>query len=478
MSLRKRILALFGVTICAVMLFGCQKADMPEAAAAPETTVPVKMEITIDGGGESLTISEENRQVDLTCAQQVESLLAQAQQVTWLDQISLSGFAPQAREILLLEEAFPNAILSYEEVEILGEVYPADLRELDLTDLQQDQIGDLGRDLPALKDLTLVRLAPEGEIGTVSLEDAAALHALCPDLSYYYTQELFGQLLSTDMEEVSYFRTPIGDEGLARLRLMLPLMDHLNRLVLDWCDTSNEAMAELRDEFADRFSVVWRVFFGEYNCLTDTYRLWANGITTAGAEVLKYCTEVRYMDLGHSPMLENVDFLSYMPHIQVAILGDCTKVSTLEPLRNCPDMEYLEIFSTAVTDLSPLAELTKLEHLNISRVKAEDLSPIMELSNMKRLWSNSNPHLESQAAEFQERYPDCQVVTKGGNSVSYQWRFTTTSRQVYAPRYALLRAQIGYSVGEMAKYPKGYLREEITYESTGIDPIAGQRVAG
>ena len=476
--MKKRLQTLIGIAACAVMLVGCQKTEAPVASSIPETTVAAPVMISIDGGAEPLMISEENTVLELTCAQQVESLIAQAAEVTWLDEIRLSGFVPRAKEILHLEETFESVPVSYDEVEILGGVYPADLKEMDLMLLQQDQIETLGKELPVLKELQVIRLSPEGAVGLVSLEDAAALHALCPDLTYYYTQELFGQMISTDMEQVTYFKVPIGDEGLEQFRLMLPMMDHLTSLTLDWCETSNEAMAQLRDEFADRCSVVWRVFFGEFNCLTDTYRLWVNGLTTAGAEVLKYCTEIRYMDLGHSPALEHVEFLSYMPHIQVVILGDCTKVTSIEPLRNCKDLEYLEMFSTKVTDLSPLTGLTKLEHLNISRVPAEDLSPIMELSSMKRLWSNSNPHLESQAAEFQARYPDCQVVTKGGNSVSYQWRFTDTSRTVYAPRYALLRAQIGYSIGEMAKYPKGYLREEITYESTGIDPVAGQRVAG
>lgn len=476
--MKKRVQTCIGIAACAMMLFGCQKSEAPEALEIPESTQKAYVMMAIEGGAEPLMIWEEIDTVELTCHQQVESLLAQGSDVTWLREIRLSGFVPLAREILQLEEAFENTAVSYDEVEILGEIYPADLTEIDLTSLQQDQVETLGRELPVLKDLQKVWLSDEDEIGTVSLEDAAALQALCPDLTYYYVQELFGQVLTTDMDQVTYFKVPIGDEGLDRFRLMMPMMYNLTCLTLDWCDNSNEAMAEFRDEFADDFSVVWRVFFGEYNCLTDTYRLWANGLTTAGGEVLKYCTEVRYMDLGHSPMLENVDFLAYMPHIQVVILGDCTKVTTLEPLRNCLDLEYLEIFSTKVTDLSPLAALTKLEHLNISRVPAEDLSSIMELSNMKRLWSNSNPHLESQVAEFQTRYPDCQVVTKGGNSVSYQWRFTDTSRTVYAPRYALLRAQIGYGVGEMSKYPKGYLREEITYESTGIDPIAGQRVVG
>ena len=480
--MKKRVLTILGIAACAAMLFGCHKGEILAVPAEPAiletTTEAAPATITIEGGAAPLVLSEETRALMLTCPQQVESLISQAENVTWLEEIRLSGFVPQAQEILWLEETFENTSVACDEVKILGEVYPAGLTELDLTNLQWDQVETLGQELPVLKNLEFVYLSPLGEVGTVSLEAAAALQSLCPDLNFYYAQELFGQLLTTDMEQVNYFKVPIGDEGLEQLRMMLPLMYNLDCLTLDWCETSNEAMAALRDEFAEDFSVVWRVFFGEYNCLTDTYRLWANGMTTAGSEVLKYCTEVRYMDLGHSPMLENVDFLAYMPHIQVVILGDCTKVTSLEPLRNCPDIEYLEIFSTQVTDLSPLAELTKLEHLNISRVPAEDLSPIMELSNMKRLWSNSNPHLESQAEEFQERYPDCQVVTKGGNSVSYQWRFTTTSRQVYAPRYALLRAQIGYGVGEMAKYPKGYLREEITYESTGIDPIAGQRVAG
>ena len=464
--------------LCTLMITGCGKAEepvRPEETKTVEITAPAVVMIEIEGGAEILSVPENTRELELTCREQVEGLLNRAQELKELELIRLTGFVPGAEDILQLEEVFVQTQISCDQVEILGQTYPMDLEELDLTALNPEDIPAWGRALKVLENLQAVRLSPEGTVGTVSLDDAAALQALCPELTYHYAVELFGQVLTTDMEEVSYFRVAIGDEGLEEFRKLLPMMYNLTRLTLDWCETSDEAMAQLRDDFAESCSVVWRVFFGEYNSLTDNYKIWANGLMTADAEVLKYCTEVRYMDLGHSAGLGNVDFLAYMPKIQVVILGDCTKVASIEPLRNCLELEYLEMFSTKVTDLSPLENLTKLEHLNISRVPAEDLSPIMNLSNLKRLWSNSNPHLESQVAQFQALYPDCQVVTKGGNSVSYQWRFTDTSRQYYTSRYALLRVQIGYSAGEVSRYPKGYLREEITYESTGISPVGGHR---
>ena len=466
--------------LCTLMLTGCGQTEAPEhpiiETTITETTAAAVVMIEIKGGAEILSVPEDVRALELTCREQMESLQGLAAELAQLEEIQLTGFVPKAGEILQLEEVFENVHISCDQVEILGKAYPADLEEIDLTELNRDDIPVLGQELKALKNLQAVRLSPEGETGSVSLDDAAVLHELCPELTYHYSVELFGQVLSTDMKEVSYFKTSIGDAGLEEFRKLLPLMHDLDRLVLDWCGTSNEATAQLRDEFADSCSVVWRVFFGRYNCLTDTYKIWANGLLTVHAEVLKYCTEVRYIDLGHSAGLGNVDFLAYMPKIQVVILGDCTAVTSIEPMRNCLDLEYIEIFSVKASDLSPLENLTKLEHLNISRVPANDLSPIMGLSNLKRLWSNGNPHLEAQVAQFQEKYPDCQVVTKGGNSVSYQWRYTDSTRQYYAPRYALLRAQIGYSDGEMSFYPRGYLREEITYESTGISPVEGHRV--
>ena len=184
--MKKRLQTLIGIAACAVMLFGCQKAEdpvAPVASSVPETTVAAPVMISIDGGAEPLMISEENTILELTCAQQAESLIAQAAEVTWLDEIRLSGFVPQAKEILRLEEIFEGVPVSYDEVEILGGIYPADLKEMDLMLLQQDQIETLGKELSVLKELQTIRLSPEGSVGMVSLEDAAALHALYPDLT-------------------------------------------------------------------------------------------------------------------------------------------------------------------------------------------------------------------------------------------------------------------------------------------------------
>lgn len=463
---------IFLAAVCLLLLAGCVQTPVETTPpttteATAETTLPP---VVITGGPEELILEREDTAAELTHSAQIQSLTDQADELPHLQTIRLTGEPPTARQILSLREAFPNAEIAYDRVELLGNCYDADITQLDLTALTADQVTELTETLSALPCLTEVYLTKDGKVGPLPLEDAAALQQAYPELKIHYAAELFGQVLSTDMETVEYFKEAIGDEGLAQFRLLLPMMYNLTYLRLDWCQTSDEAMAALRDEYAGSVKVVWRVFFGKFNCLTDTFKIWANGLETQSAQVLKYCTEVKYLDIGHSPKLENVDFLGYMPELEVAIIADCKLLTSIEPLRNCPKLEYLEVFTTGVSDLSPLENLTNLQHLNISGTKVTDLSPIHGLSNLKRLWSNRNDHLKDQVAAFHEMYPDCRVLTNAGHPVNYQWRYTTSEKTTRVSRYALLRLQIGYGSNDQSCYPKGYLREEITYESTGITP--------
>ena len=224
--------------LCTLMMTGCGQTEAPAQPAETtitETTAAAVVMIEIKGGAEILSVPEDVRALELTCREQMESLQSLAAELTQLEEIHLTGFVPKAGEILQLEEVFENVQISCDQVEILGKVYPADLDEIDLTALNREDIPALGQELKALKNLQAVRLSPEGETGSVSLEDAAALHELCPELTYHYAVELFGQVLSTDMKEVSYFKTSIGDADLEEFRKLLPLMHDLDRLVLDWC---------------------------------------------------------------------------------------------------------------------------------------------------------------------------------------------------------------------------------------------------
>jgi len=469
----RKLIILLAVLACVLAGCGSQAEETdPPATEVMETLPPetAPPDVVISGDGVDLIVAWDADIVILNRNAQMDSLMAQGEQLPNLAEIRLEGEIPTAGQILALQEAFPEVNIWYSQVEILGNIYDSATTSVEFPELTEEEAAILAAELAVLPDLSEVYLCREGEVSAVSLDAASVLCSAYPHLTYHYTVELFGQVLSTDMEQIDYFKTQIGDEGLAELRKLLPMMRNLTYFRLDWCETTDEAMAALRDEYADRFKVVWRVFFGKYNCLTDTYKIWANGLTTEEAWVLRYCTEVKYLDIGHSEKLENVEFLGYMPGLEVAIIGDCKSLNSIEPLRNCTKLEYLEVFTTNVSDLSPLSELTSLEHLNISGTPVTDLTPLDGLCNLKRLWSNRNDDLEPQVLRFKELYPDCKILTRGGHPIHYQWRYKDPDKISKVPRYALLRRQIGYETNDYSCYPRGYLREEITYESTGIDP--------
>ena len=278
------------------------------------------------------------------------------------------------------------------------------------------------------------------------------------------------------METIAYFKADIGgDAGLDVIRSVMPIMDKLTQLTLDWCGTTDEATAALREELADRCKVVWRVFFADFNCLTDTYKIWAQFyLWSRDLDPLKYCNEVRYVDMGHS-FVDSCEFVRYMPYLDTLILGD-TSLRSVEPLRECKNLTYLEIFTCNVTDLSPLAGLTQLEYLNISNIETTDITPLYGLTNLKKMNSTMNEKIpRDQIETFKQMLPNCDATFTFGDEspTEYGWRRAPApphGMYLYTPRYALLRQQIGYDTEDYSRYPKGHLTHEVTYESTGILP--------
>ena len=75
-----------------------------------------------------------------------------------------------------------------------------------------------------------------------------------------YSFDLFGKEVNTlTTERLEYSLVSIGDEGLDIFRQILPYMKALNYLSFDRCETSDEAVATLRDEFSS-IRIAWRIF--------------------------------------------------------------------------------------------------------------------------------------------------------------------------------------------------------------------------
>lgn len=469
----KRLLFFSYMLICCLVFSGCSMlpakdmSDVPfeeiEAYCAEHPDREVTYSVTVG----NVVLTEDSTEAVLT-EDLAKNLMDAAAYLQHLTSIRFEGETMDAAVLHALRENFPNAEITCGAVRFGDREAAFDTVHIDLSDLTTEEVETVGEGLRALPMLETAELCGADGSTIVSLEDAAALQAVCPHVKFHYQIEMFGQMLSTDMDRVEYFRKNIGDDGLAELRLLLPMMYNLDYLLLDWCGTSDEATAALREEYADRFKVVWRVFAHPYNFLTDTYKVWMNDyVDDEMAKVLYYCNEIRYLDLGHNSYT-HCEWVRNMPNLEALIMGD-SDVASLEPLRDCKKLTFLEVFNCNVTDLSPLADCTELRYLNISYLKIDDITPLYGLDNMVKLNSTMNHIPAEQVEKYKELQPRCYATfLPYGDPTDYEWRYLYNGQ--INPRYLLLKYQMGYANGNVSGYPYGHVTEPITYESIGIDP--------
>ena len=144
--------------------------------------------------------------------------------------------------------------------------------------------------------------------------------------------------------------------------------------------------------------------------------------------LLKYCTNLKALDLGHND-LTDISFLSSMPHLKVLILGDNRRMKNIEEVGKLEELEYLELFSCGITDISPLKNLRSLMDLNLCNNKVKDWRVLKEMTWLKRLWISGmctgvmtrSELTKAERQELQEALPDTEIVFKG-QPTDYGWR--------------------------------------------------------
>ena len=434
-------------------LTGSTCYDEIESFVAAHPDVEVIYSVIVNGDGEPLQLDPNTESLTIEDASLLPSLTENVKWLPRLKTVSIATDAAEAAAVDALKEAMPDCEITYY-MTLLGAEHPYDIEELTLTGLDADKLQQL---LPELRKFThLNNLSVPHEQNDISLEDALLLSDENELIHLDYQIELFGQTVSLDTESMEFENQSIGNDGLVELRAILPYFRNLKYLKLDSCDVDNQHMEQLRDDFPE-IKVVWRVFFGSYHCLTDTEMIWATGgsvnDTTSG--VLKYCTDVKYMDLGHT-LITRVDFLNYMPKLEVLIIA-ISWVENIEPIANCPNLEYLEMFSARVSDLSPLAACTHLQHLNIGSqrnsnnvaVGPTDIRSLYDLPELKRFYCTMSFVPTDQQEEMISRHPDCEFEFRWVDPAEGYWRFidgnpannTAANRN---ERYALLCEQFGY----------------------------------
>ena len=287
-------------------------------------------------------------------------------------------------------------------------------------------------------------------------EKLAAVYAFLkdhPELKVDYSFKIFDRTPGIHDIKLDLNHRKMTDQG-AEVRSVIAYMPDLKWLDMDSCGVDDEHMAAIRDDYPD-VKVVWRIWFGvrkTYSVRTNATRILASApesagsLTPASTQSLKYCTDVKYLDIGHNDRLYNIDFVKYMPNLEVFIVMDGT-ISDISPLAKCPHLEYLELFTNTITDLSPLAGLKELRHLNINwNTRLSDITPCYGLE-LERFWiGRMNKVPKEQIEEYQRLHPNC-VINDTCIDSHDGWRWDEDRN--YYPRYALLREQMGYH------YPEG-----------------------
>ena len=392
------------------------------------------------------TVSLDGQEVPFDAEELTLSRLSDPSLLAYLPRLkALSVTEPLTMDQLeALQSAAPEVRLTYR-LSFAGRT--ADCAEtcLDLSDVSPEHVAECARAVLLLPDLLSVQLDPAAGTSPWTLEDAGRLVVDRPDLEVHYTAAAFGITFSLTDEVVSFSGVDLSGR-VEELRRILPYMAHVGRLDMENCNVPDEQLAALREDFpAPR--IVWRVTVKHFSCRTDAVMIrFVDGyegrrLTDDDVGALKYCNEVRYLDLGHS-LISDAWFTAYMPELEVCILA-VGKIADISALQNCPKLEYLEIFHGRVTDISPLRSCKNLKHLNICNNRIADISPLFEL-DLERLWMSRNPIPREQISEFRSRFPDCAVNTSVSEPTAGGWR--------RSPRYDLLYLQFCYAQSKITSF--------------------------
>ena len=418
-------------------------------AARPELAYRLPSAIPEDLEGGALTLEADAVSDWGALAQQI----AQRSDITG---ITVNGALTLDQAACLLEGA--GSIPAAYSVTVEGRTISTEDVEADFSDLPAAKMGAIQSALAVLPKLQKVRLDDRDGKSSWTLDEADQLQAFRAGLlvDYTYTDKSLGVSFSL-ADEVVTFKKKNLKRKLEQVKELLPYMRNVKRVDMENCGLDNETMAALRDQFPQP-KIVWRVKVGAYSVRTDAWMIKfsageGKSLQDKDVKNLKYCREIRYMDLGHNS-LHHMDFVANMPDLEVCIMYN--PLSNIKGVESCPKLEFFECYSCGLKDLSPLTNCTEMKHLNVCYNHITDITPLYGLTKLERLWISRNNVPADQMAKFKELVPGCEVNTTTHNPTRGGWRYYDEAFTQITPRYALLRQQFRYDFTRLRSYGDGW----------------------
>ena len=309
-------------------------------------------------------------------------------------------------DLSAIAAACPNAAIDYN-FSVCGIKATTSDTSLDLSAITHADVDSVLAVLPGMNQLSYIDIGSSQN--DLTYDDLDRLYAACPNAVFSYTTNVWGVDINFKDEILDFNHISMNDQG-AAVEKILPYMRSCTTLDMDLCDVDNDHMAAIREKYPN-INVIWRIWFGSSNngyCVrTDAEVILASKPSAYGmlndsnTANLKYCNKCKSLDLGHNSDLTSVPFIAYMTELENCILT-CTSVNSLEPFRNCPNLDYLEIGDAKVTDISPLADCTKLRYLNIGLNKGiTDMSCLFGNTGFLKLYLGGTGISQDQVNEMQ-----------------------------------------------------------------------------
>lgn len=352
-----------------------------------------------------------------------------------LNKAFLSNINYSIDQIDQLKNTYPQVEFEYS-VLIGRKTYSNDATAVDLSQLSAQQIDYIIEALRKLPNVVTVELMNPSGSTNWAMEDVKRFHDTFPHISFHYSFQLFNRTISTTDELITYTGVSIGNLGLPELRSALEILSGSNTLILDDCGIDDSTLASLQDEFQN-IKIVWRLHFGKYSILTNAEMLrMTKAITDKNSTYLKYCTNLKYMDLTDNPNLTNFSFIESMPELKAVVLSG-TKINDLSVFESCNNLEWLDLYGCkGIKDITPLSELSNLKYLNISYTSVSDLTPILN-HQMKQFVCIKAKVSADQQKKFTESQPDCLSRFTGTKPQVMYWQYLD-GKNTYSPYYEAL----------------------------------------
>ena len=300
------------------------------------------------------------------------------------------------------------------------------------TEPPENQITEIVLDIPAvIRDTIMSSMTKYPNLQSLKVENIVftpeeyiSACQMNPDVAFYAKVEFENIIFDLAQREIDISKKKIRNkEAFSALVKHFP---ERTKLVMCDCNYTNNEMADLREKYP-HIDFAWRIYMGKWNLRTDDeafsvmiYDYEHTRMKSKDIEVLKYCTNMKALDLGHQSITD-ISVIGQMTELRVLILAD-NWISDLTPLSNLKNLEYLELFVNNITDLSPLAACTKLVDLNFGWNKVTDFSCIYSLEKIERLWLPNTRLPVDKRDEVTVNFPNAKIIFSDVNSISSGWR--------------------------------------------------------